>query len=190
MAEIAPEDVPLNARQQRFVEEYCAHFNGTRAAIAAGYSKRSAREIASENLTKPNIARAVKERLDSLVMSAEEATRRLEEMAKADLEPFFVEKEIERDGEVIKYMALDLTTEQAKANFHKIKAIVPTQSGTKIVLHDQQSALETILKVHGKLVNRMDVTSKDEKIETIQLMEVRNGSSDDEAHADTDKATQ
>lgn len=45
----------LTARQATFVREYLAHFNGTRAAITAGYSEKTARAIASENLKKPVI---------------------------------------------------------------------------------------------------------------------------------------
>ena len=47
----------LTAKQQAFCESYVANgFNGLQAAISAGYSESSAKEIASENLTKPNIA--------------------------------------------------------------------------------------------------------------------------------------
>ena len=45
----------LTTKQARFVEEYCVDGNGTRAAIRAGYSPRTARQIAYENLTKPYI---------------------------------------------------------------------------------------------------------------------------------------
>lgn len=45
----------LTNRQIKFCQEYVIDFNGSRAAIAAGYSEDSAKEIASENLTKPNI---------------------------------------------------------------------------------------------------------------------------------------
>jgi phage terminase small subunit len=45
----------LTARQARFVKEYFRCLNGTQAAIAAGYSQRTARAIASENLRKPSI---------------------------------------------------------------------------------------------------------------------------------------
>jgi phage terminase small subunit len=47
----------LTAKQQAFCEHYVANgFNGLQAAVSAGYSESSAKEIASENLTKPNIA--------------------------------------------------------------------------------------------------------------------------------------
>jgi phage terminase small subunit len=49
----------LTAKQQRFVEAYLANPNGARAAIAAGYSRNTARVIASENLRKPAIVAAL-----------------------------------------------------------------------------------------------------------------------------------
>lgn len=42
----------LTAKQRRFVAEYIKCLNGTQAAIAAGYSPKTARSIASENLGK------------------------------------------------------------------------------------------------------------------------------------------
>lgn len=51
----------LTAKQRAFVREYVIDKNATRAAIAAGYSKATARAIGCENLTKPDIAEAVAE---------------------------------------------------------------------------------------------------------------------------------
>lgn len=51
----------LTPKQQRFVEEYLIDLNATQAAIRAGYSEKTAKEIGSENLTKPNIAKAIQE---------------------------------------------------------------------------------------------------------------------------------
>lgn len=45
----------LTAKQQRFCDEYLIDLNATQAAIRAGYSSKNARNIASENLAKPNI---------------------------------------------------------------------------------------------------------------------------------------
>ncbi len=58
---VSEEDLPLEPKQQLFVDEYIIDFNGTRAARAAGYSENSVRSIASENLTKPNINKAIDE---------------------------------------------------------------------------------------------------------------------------------
>lgn len=54
------DELKLTSKQIIFSNKYIEHGNGTRAAIEAGYSERSARAIASENLTKPNIKRAIK----------------------------------------------------------------------------------------------------------------------------------
>ncbi|WP_404989298.1 terminase small subunit [Clostridium culturomicium] len=45
----------LTEKQKRFCNEYLIDLNATQAAIRAGYSTDSAKEIGSENLTKPNI---------------------------------------------------------------------------------------------------------------------------------------
>ena len=45
----------LTLKQKQFCHEYLVDFNGAQAAIRAGYSKRSARSIAQENLTKPDV---------------------------------------------------------------------------------------------------------------------------------------
>lgn len=49
----------LTNKQQRFVEEYLIDLNATQAAIRAGYSERTARKIGCENLTKPDIEKAI-----------------------------------------------------------------------------------------------------------------------------------
>jgi len=65
----------LSPKQQRFVEEYLIDLNATQAAIRAGYSKKTARAIASENLAKPNIqeaiAKAKQERSEATKVDAE-----------------------------------------------------------------------------------------------------------------------
>ena len=46
----------INTKQQAFVYHYCSNgFNGTQAAISAGYSENCAQQIATENLLKPVI---------------------------------------------------------------------------------------------------------------------------------------
>lgn len=49
----------LTKKQQLFVDEYLIDLNATQAAIRAGYSVDTAREIGCENLTKPNIQEAI-----------------------------------------------------------------------------------------------------------------------------------
>lgn len=54
----------LTAKQSLFVQEYLIDLNATQAAIKAGYSDKSAKEIGCENLTKPNIAEAIQTAMD------------------------------------------------------------------------------------------------------------------------------
>lgn len=53
----------LTAKQQRFCDEYLIDLNATQAAIRAGYSKKTARVIATENLTKPAISEYIEKRM-------------------------------------------------------------------------------------------------------------------------------
>lgn len=54
----------LTAKQARFCEEYLVDLNGTQAAIRAGYSKKTANRMASENLSKPDIQLYIKELME------------------------------------------------------------------------------------------------------------------------------
>ena len=49
----------LSAKQSRFLDEYMTDLNGAAAAVRAGYSRKCAREIAYELLTKPHIQAAL-----------------------------------------------------------------------------------------------------------------------------------
>jgi phage terminase small subunit len=51
----------LNAKQIRFCEEYLIDLNATQAAIRADYSEKTAKQIGSENLSKPYIAEYIAE---------------------------------------------------------------------------------------------------------------------------------
>ncbi|WP_085905888.1 terminase small subunit [Kiloniella majae] len=55
----------LTDKQQRFVEEYLIDLNATQAAIRAGHSIKTARQIGSENLSKPDIAVAIAQGMES-----------------------------------------------------------------------------------------------------------------------------
>lgn len=59
LEDIPLEDRPLSPRQEKFCSYYIKLNNGEQAAIKAGYSKKTAAVIASENLKKPNIAKRI-----------------------------------------------------------------------------------------------------------------------------------
>lgn len=56
----------LTERQRRFVEAFIETGNATEAAVLAGYSKKTAYSIGNENLKKPELKRAIEERMKEI----------------------------------------------------------------------------------------------------------------------------
>ena len=54
----------LTDKQKKFVNEYLIDLNGTQSAIRSGYSKQSAKSIATENLSKPVIQEAIEKAME------------------------------------------------------------------------------------------------------------------------------
>lgn len=164
-------EVKLTRKQQVFVDEYLKSFNATKAAELAGYSEKTAYSIGWENLRKPEIAAAIQERLDEVHMSADEALKLTADIARGDI------------GELLDNNGL-LDIRLAKNNgktklLRKIKQKTVTRIGKtdddddvevteiEFEMYPADSALEKILKVHGKFTDRVDVTSGGEKIELV-----------------------
>ena len=66
----------MTPKQQKFCDEYIKTGNATQAAINAGYSKKTAKQIGQENLTKLDLKVYINERLkaisDNTIATAEE----------------------------------------------------------------------------------------------------------------------
>lgn len=56
----------LTQKQQRFVDEYIILGNATQAAIKAGYSKKTAKQMGTENLAKPIVKTAIEKRNEEI----------------------------------------------------------------------------------------------------------------------------
>lgn len=84
----------LTPKQRRFVQEYAVDLNGTKAAIRAGYSPKTARSIASENLQRPAVKNAIKEAL----RAGKERLRSLTAVAMADRRTAI---KIDSEGELV-----------------------------------------------------------------------------------------
>lgn len=71
----------MTAKQRRFCDEYLVDLNGTQAAIRAGYSKKNADNMASENLRKPYIRECIDQRMaekeSELIATQDEVLRYL-----------------------------------------------------------------------------------------------------------------
>ena len=92
----------LNARQKSFCEFYVASGNATESAIKAGYSKKTADRIASENLRKLELKKYINELMQKLeserIASAEEVLQNLTAMMRGEIQEDVVVIEGEGDG--------------------------------------------------------------------------------------------
>lgn len=141
----------LNNKQQLFVDSYLQCFNATKAALDAGYSDKTARAIGAENLTKPDIAEAISQRLREAAMSADEVLMRLAEHARGEHSKY-----ISQDG----YVKIADLVADGKA--HLIKEIEEAKDGTtKYKFYDAQSALNTLARHHGLLIDRREISGKE-----------------------------
>lgn len=71
----------LTPKQKKFADEYIKTGNATQSAIEAGYSKRTAKEVGYENLTKPHLKEYIDKRMkqiaSSKIMTAQQILERL-----------------------------------------------------------------------------------------------------------------
>lgn len=153
----------VNNKQRAFIKEYLRDFNGSKAAIRAGYSRKSAYAIGSELLKKPEIQKAIRQDLEERLMSADEDLKRLAEMARGDMGDFL-------DISSMSYQ-LDLNKAKELGITHLIKKVRQKTVTTvdkdgheeetntiEIELYDAQEALNSIGKYHGLFVDRTELT--------------------------------
>lgn len=140
----------LTEKQKRFVQEYLVDLNATQAAIRAGYSKKTAQQIATENLSKPVIQAEIQRwqsKLQSrLEITQEKVLRELAAVAFANGTDFVT---VTQTGSVHITPTDELPEEKKKA----IAAIKEGQYGTEVKLYDKVRALELLGKHLGVFDN-------------------------------------
>jgi phage terminase small subunit len=152
----------MTPKQERFVQEYLIDLNATQAAIRAGYSEKTARQIGQQNLSKPDIAKAIKSAMDKreqrTQVTQDQVVNELRKIAFADM------RYLARWGK----SPIDATSEAADPNglgvypvelipseeidediAAAISEVSLTQTGIKVKLHDKLGALEKLGKHLG-----------------------------------------
>ena len=85
----------LNPNQERFIAEYLTDLNATRAAIAAGYSEKTAESQGSRLLTNAKVKAVIAEkqgkRLGKLEITADRVLAELAKLAFFDIRKFYNE---------------------------------------------------------------------------------------------------
>ena len=78
----------MTYKQELFIQEYIKTGNATSSAIKAGYSKKTARAIGQENLTKPYIKKRIEELSQKIacnnIMTAKERQEYLTKLINSD----------------------------------------------------------------------------------------------------------
>lgn len=167
----------LTDKQKAFCEEYIVDLNATQAAIRSGYSEESARQIATENLSKPNIQFEI-ERLKKARSKRTQITadRVLEELASVGYSKItdyleVVEKDVvvgykkdasgQHDYEqpIFKTKKVVEIKETKEMNPDAIKAISEIKHGKhgiSLKLYDKLNALENIGRHLGIWKDRIE----------------------------------
>jgi phage terminase small subunit len=170
----------LTNKQKAFIDEYLVDFNATQAAIRAGYSEKSAYSIGWENLRKPEIIEAIREK----AMSAEEVLMRLSDIARGDIADlmnitpagFTFRLLVDENGErvvnpntkLIRKIKQKVTTYLGKTEDAEDREIIETE----IELYNAQDALVQLGKYHKLFVDRTETTGADGGPIAVRMIEV------------------
>lgn len=153
----------LTPKQKLFCKYYLISLNATDAAIKAGYSKKTANRIGTENLSKPVIREylesQMKKREEKLDITADKVINEIAKLAFANTTDIL---EITDHGVVIKDLTkLDTSCiSSAEEVFDK----EGMRLGVKIKLHDKTKNLELLGRHLGLFKDKIE-HSFDEKIE-------------------------
>lgn len=95
----------MTAKQMRFCDEYLIDLNATQAAIRAGYSKKTAKAIGQENLTKPDIKEHIEQRMaekeSELIADQDEVLKYLTAVLRGKSESSVLARDINGADQVI-----------------------------------------------------------------------------------------
>lgn len=155
----------LNTKQQLFAEHYITLNNATKAAIAAGYSKKTAGAQGHRMLKNAEIAAYIRERTEAVLrrvqMGSDEVLERLAEHARGDIGVFI--RVNEDTGEPI----IDMRGRGKPVHLIKrIKTKKTTSSGegydtttteVEFEMYDAQTALTTLARHHRLLTDKVQV---------------------------------
>lgn len=160
-----PGNPPLTNRQLMWIEKYLLYFNSTKAAREVGYKTPS--QSGYENLKNPLIQKILQERLSEFHMSADEALKRLSEIARSDLGDFLF---ITKDG-----FTVDLKSAKEKTKLIKrVKQKTTTYSHKnydreshteEIELYSALEALDKILRIHGKYNDTLNINTNNSEFD-------------------------
>lgn len=157
----------LTLKEERFVEEYITDGNATQAALRAGYSRRSAGSIGSENLTKPEIAEAIDKaraaRAERAKVSQDRVIAELATLAFSDPRHYIIDK----NGDVALAAGAPWESYRAISSIRKKTTTHYLEDGTEKVTHETELKLwnkndaNSQLRDHLGYVQKIALTNPD-----------------------------
>lgn len=172
----------MSKKQVLFAKEYLKDLNGTRAAIRAGYSEKTARVTAAQLLAKPNVAKIVQKGIEARAKRVEVnqdwVVKRLMAIAGTEMGELASWNE---SG--VTFKPSDELSETARMSVHQVKQVMNEHGGTiEIKQHDKLKALELLGKHLGMFAEPVTAqgTTQDNdyiEVESETLMNRLNGTS-------------
>lgn len=158
----------LTDKQELFCIYYGKYFNATKAALKAGYSKDTARFIASENLTKPNIVSEINRlkasKFKGAFLEKEDILQKYIDIAFSDITDYVEFGQVEvpvmtmygplknEDGEIVMKKINSIRfKEGTEVDGTIISEVKQGRDGASIKLQDKMKALEFLSKHSGLL---------------------------------------
>lgn len=158
-AEQEVEEKRLTPRQKKFIDFYLGpcNLNASRAALAAGYSERSAGQIGHENLRKPEIRKAIDERLNSNVLTPSEVLSILSTQAKGTITDV-LQEDGKFDLEDAKKRGTDRLIKKLKITEKLDPEGNPIERSYDLETHDPQAAAEKVGRFHKLFTDKREIS--------------------------------
>lgn len=158
--------VKLTVKQKRFVDEYLVDFNGTQAAIRAGYATRSAEVTAAKLLRNAKVQAEISRRQQDLQRRTEVSQDRVvKELARVafsnatnavQVQPRTI---VGADGKeiVIQAVVLTATAELTDEERAAISQIKQGANGIEVKMYDKLRALELLGRHIGMFNDKLEL---------------------------------
>ncbi len=160
-----PQEKPLTPKQRAFIEHYLTNgFNGTRAALSAGYAESGAHVEAHRLLRNAKIKSEIDLMMADTVMSPSEVSSRLTAFARGDIGDLYDEKTGQIDWQ--KARGRGGTHLSKKIAHESTRAAAVSAKGEesdvevfedRIELHDPMKALALLGKIHGQFTEKLAI---------------------------------
>jgi len=153
----------LTEKQKLFCKYYLISLNATDAAIKAGYSKKTARQIGTENLAKPYIEEYIQEQLvkrnEKLDFEAVDVVNEIKKIASSNATDFI--EIIDGRIRVKSLESIDTTfISGAKEIFDKEGNFL----GLEVKFHDKQKSLDMLMRHFSQYKDKVEL-SIDEQLQ-------------------------